>query len=92
MTSTTIKGPFDEIEREDKAILQCSVPEAWAFRWFKQVFPKRGAQDRIMSSLLQSFFDLCEQNGIVDEYNSKNEKIAQKLLNELKEQCHKTTH
>ena len=73
MISTSIKGPFDEIDREDKATLQCSVPESWAFHWFKKVFPKRGAQDRIMSSLLQSFFKLCEQNGVCDEYSSKNE-------------------
>jgi hypothetical protein len=85
MKTTTILGPFDTIDSDDKVKVQCMVPETWYIKYFKSLFPRRGAQDRIVANLLDIFFTRCKQQGLPDEYASVNEKVAMKVLNEFKQ-------
>jgi hypothetical protein len=86
MRSTTIPGPFDHLSYDDKVKIQAMVPETWHIKYFTKIFPRRGAQDRIITNLLVMFFECCAKHGLPEEYNSINEKIAQKVLNELRKQ------
>jgi hypothetical protein len=85
MKATNIQGPFDLVDYDDKVKVQCMVPETWYTKFFKQIFPRKGAQDRIVANLLEIFFERCKTQGLPEDYNSINEKIAQKVLNEFKQ-------
>ena len=83
MKTTSIRGPFDNIDYDDKAKVQAMVPQTWAYKVFKIIFPRKGAQDKIIASLLNTFMERCRQVGLPDSFELTNEKIAQKVLTEF---------
>ena len=79
---TLIPGPFDLVDRDDLIKVQGGIPETLYTELFHRLLPRRGAQDRIIATLIDIFHQ--EITNLGAQYNDdKNEQIAIKALNNI---------
>ena len=82
---TSITSPFDHIDREDLVRVQGGIPETLYHKLFKLQFSNSGAQDRIVSSLISMFDQLCQHYSVPPQHTMSNELKAQQILTDLQQ-------
>ena len=80
---TALKSPCGELPTEDKVRVQCLIDNETYNSLFNSRFPMRGAQDRILSSLLVWFDKAMTEKGMLTHFDLTNEAIAQEFLDKL---------
>jgi hypothetical protein len=80
---TSITSPFGPVDSDDKTRVQCKLPTVLYQELFLQMFPMRGAQDRITAHLLDWFYKQMLVNKVPVSFQLHNEEVAQEFLNQL---------
>ena len=80
---TSIPGPFNETPPDEKRRVQAQISDRLYESLFLSRLPLRGAQDKIISTLLVWFASACEDAGMPRSFQLENETIAIKILDLL---------
>ena len=57
---TTIPGPYEHIEPDDRKRIQANISDTAHERLFHNLFPRRGSQDRIIGMWIAFLYKLTE--------------------------------
>ena len=81
--TTYLTSPYATLPPEDKIKVHSGISRDHHDVLFLKMFPRHGAQDRIIASLLSAFVTACNNAGIPHMYTKNNEEIAVNLLSHV---------
>jgi hypothetical protein len=78
-----LTSPYSKVPLEDKIKIHAGISREDHDALFVKMFPRHGAQDRIIACLIHSFVNACHDAGIPMFYTAANEITAVKLLSNV---------
>ena len=76
-------SPYSDLPPEDKIKVHSGISRLHHDVLFLKMFPRHGAQDRIIATLLSKFVAACQASSIPEFYTKNNEEIASTLLSNV---------
>ena len=78
---TKLYGPWDDIPSPEKTRIQVGIPKLVQQRWFHQLLPAWGSQDKVLARLFYGFVKHAETHHKLIPLNPLNEQIVNNILN-----------
>lgn len=86
--TTFFTTPYAGLPPESKSLVHARISSDDHDVLFMKMFPRHGAQDRIIATILSAFLVACRRAGITDfptttDFHLRNEQIAAQLLSSV---------